>query len=112
MITKFNADSIVGNIELPSSKSISNRVLMIRALCDHSFAIENLSTANDTVLLNQLFQKIKQSKESSSLEIEDAGTPFRFLTAFCAIQEGREFTLSGNERMKQKDFSSSYPHSR
>jgi len=102
MITKFNADSLVGNIELPSSKSISNRVLMIRALCDHAFAIENLSTANDTVLLNQLLLKIKRSKESTSLEIEDAGTPFRLLTAFCAIQEGREFTLSGSERMKQR----------
>ncbi|MDA0889882.1 MAG: hypothetical protein O3A52_01875, partial [Bacteroidetes bacterium] len=35
-------------IDLPSSKSISNRLLIIKALCKENFVIENLSDSDDT----------------------------------------------------------------
>ncbi|NNF22205.1 MAG: hypothetical protein HKN67_09695 [Saprospiraceae bacterium] len=36
--------ALSGTIDLPGSKSISNRVLIIKALCKDGFEIENLST--------------------------------------------------------------------
>ena len=35
-------------IDLPSSKSISNRLLIIQALCEKEFRIQNLSNSEDT----------------------------------------------------------------
>ena len=40
-------------IDLPSSKSISNRLLIIKALCKDNFEIENLSDSDDTKILEQ-----------------------------------------------------------
>ena len=45
-----------GSVILPASKSISNRALVICALTEHPFIIQNLSNADDTVLLDALFQ--------------------------------------------------------
>ncbi|MEZ5053970.1 MAG: hypothetical protein R2807_04260 [Chitinophagales bacterium] len=84
-------------IQLNGSKSISNRVLIIDAICQHQIPIENLSNADDTVFL----QRILQSNESV-LDAGAGGTTFRFLTAFLATQEGRECVLTGSERMQQR----------
>ena len=47
-------------IDLPSSKSISNRLLIIKALCKKKFLIKNLSESDDTILLkNALNSKEK-----------------------------------------------------
>nr|HMT30570.1 3-phosphoshikimate 1-carboxyvinyltransferase [Bacteroidia bacterium] len=56
MITEVSIENknIKAAINLPASKSISNRVLIIRALCGEKFAIYNLSTAADTVQLNEI----------------------------------------------------------
>lgn len=83
-------------VALTPSKSVSNRALIIRALCKDQFGIENLSTSSDTeVLMNAL------NSESSELNVNDAGTAFRFLVAYLSIQSGT-FVLSGSERMKQR----------
>ncbi len=87
---------IVGSINLDSSKSISNRVLIIRALCQEYFNIERLSTAKDTQTLLQLL-----SQKSDTYDVGPAGTTFRFLTAFLATQQGTQI-LTGSERMKQR----------
>ena len=42
---------INGNIQLESSKSISNIMLIIRALSKENFQINNLSQADDIILL-------------------------------------------------------------
>lgn len=84
-------------IELPFSKSESNRLLIAQAISGNSFDIANLSDAEDTRLL--------QAAIASNKEIIDvgmAGTAFRFLTAYYAIQEGRTTTLTGADRMKQR----------
>jgi 3-phosphoshikimate 1-carboxyvinyltransferase len=95
-ITKPNR-RIVGEITLDGSKSISNRILIIRALCNNDFHINNLSTSKDTTTLNSLLSK-------HPIKVYDAGaagTTFRFLTAFLAMQEGTHI-LTGSERMKQR----------
>jgi 3-phosphoshikimate 1-carboxyvinyltransferase len=69
-----------GCVNVPSSKSISNRLLVLQALAaPNCIQIENLSNANDTLLLQQALKSIAAKK--SEINIEDAGTAFRFLTA-------------------------------
>jgi len=90
-------------IQLPASKSLSNRYLILNALADQSTMLMVLSKANDTQVLQGLLNKIHTS-ESETLELncEDAGTVWRFLLAFCCIQVGRTFILQGSERLKQR----------
>ncbi len=88
--------SIRGSVTLPSSKSISNRLLIIRALCPGGFSINNLSDAGDTKLLLELL-----SSPRSHYDAGDAGTVMRFLTAYLAAIPG-EWTITGSERMMQR----------
>ena len=85
-------------IALNGSKSISNRVLIIRALCDKSFEIGNLSSAKDTRTLHSLLNTVT---EGATLDTGAAGTTFRFLTAYLSLQDGTQI-LTGSERMKQR----------
>ncbi|MCF8297940.1 MAG: hypothetical protein K9J13_10385 [Saprospiraceae bacterium] len=102
---RLNNRSFEGSIFLPSSKSISNRALIISALCDNKFQINNLSEADDTKLLNFLLEKIKKtdskSKKITELDAKNSGTTFRFLTAYLTTIEGK-WLLTGSERMKQR----------
>jgi len=87
--------SLSGTIkDLPSSKSISNRALIMNALCGNKAELLNLSNANDTVLMKRLL-----SSSDDDLDVEDAGTTMRFLTAYYAVK-GQPKTLTGTERMK------------
>ncbi len=88
---------LVGDIHLDGSKSISNRALMIRALCGDDFGINNLSTSLDTQLMEQLL-----AADGEVLDSGAAGTTFRFLTAYLAARTDRSRTLTGSERMKQR----------
>ncbi|GHU86737.1 hypothetical protein FACS1894153_4240 [Bacteroidia bacterium] len=47
----------VVNIILPASKSISNRLLVMNFLASKQWQINNLSNADDTVLMNGLLKK-------------------------------------------------------
>lgn len=85
-----------GSIRLDGSKSISNRVLIIQALCRKKVTIDFLSTSEDTVTMQKLL-----SSEDEVLDTGPAGTTYRFLTAFLAFQEGRKI-LTGSERMKKR----------
>lgn len=92
----FARGHVSGTVSLNSSKSISNRVLMIRALCQEKFPIHRLSDALDTQLMDSLLQ--------SSAEVLDAGaagTTFRFLSAWLSRQPGTR-VLTGSNRMKQR----------
>lgn len=87
---------ISGEITLASSKSISNRVLIIRALCKEHFPIHRLANANDTQLLDRLLNSHETIRDAGP-----AGTTFRFLTAYLSLQAGEQ-VLTGSERMKQR----------
>ncbi len=87
---------LAGTITLPGSKSISNRVLMIRALCSEHFQIENLSQSDDTTRLSALLDS-----SDTTLDTHHAGTTYRFLAAYLAIQQG-EHILTGSAQMKKR----------
>lgn len=85
-----------GDITLSGSKSISNRALIIRALCAEDFPIHRLANAKDTELLQQLLVSDKIVRDAGA-----AGTTFRFMTAYLAMQPDTQI-LTGTERMKKR----------
>lgn len=87
---------IKGSIHLSGSKSISNRVLIIEALMQQSIRKSNISDSNDTKVMTALL-----ASNGSTLDAHDAGTVFRFMTAFLALKEG-VWILTGSERMKHR----------
>jgi len=88
--------SIYTQIQLPASKSISNRALIINALAKGSFTPENLSDCDDTnVMIKAL------SSQEETIDIMAAGTAMRFLTAFLSVTEGTRI-ITGTKRMQQR----------
>ena len=88
--------SIYANILLPASKSISNRVLILNALCRQPDSILNLAACDDTGAMIKALEL-----RSNVMDIGAAGTAMRFLTAYLAITEGL-WILTGTERMKNR----------
>ncbi|MEO8146832.1 MAG: 3-phosphoshikimate 1-carboxyvinyltransferase [Bacteroidia bacterium] len=86
-------NSLRGNIQLPFSKSESNRALIIQHLASQPFAIHNLSDADDTIIL----QKLLKSNEPV-LNCGDGGTTFRFLLA-CLALKGEDKIITGSTRL-------------
>ena len=91
-------------IDLPASKSLSNRALIMQALCPEPCQLTHLSDCDDTVVMQRAFQTIAQhqSTEPATIDIGAAGTSMRFLTAYFATREGAEVIMTGTERMKQR----------
>ncbi len=85
-----------GSLSLAGSKSISNRVLIIRALCGTDFPIDRLANAKDTQLLESLLQSDGELRDAGA-----AGTTYRFMTAYLSMQPGTQ-VLTGTERMKER----------
>ena len=54
-VSKKNKD-LIGKVTLNGSKSIANRALIIRALCEEDFPIHKLSNSKDTVLMDKLLK--------------------------------------------------------
>ena len=90
---------LVRDIELPASKSESNRALMIAAYGGFAPDFQNLSDANDTSILADALREIQQNLPV--IDIADCGTAARFLTTFLACHEG-QWLLTGTDRMKQR----------
>lgn len=83
-------------VQLPASKSISNRVLILNALSMSTHQIENLSDCEDTMVMLNAF-----NSDSNVFDVRAAGTAMRFLTAFLAGVEG-EWILKGTNRMHER----------
>ena len=88
-------------VELPSSKSESNRALIIQALAHHQanatqIDLTNISEARDTQTLQKLLKE-----EDKLLDVLDAGTTMRFLTAFVAVTQQHKI-LTGTARMQAR----------
>jgi 3-phosphoshikimate 1-carboxyvinyltransferase len=89
--------SLSGTVKhLPASKSISNRVLILDALSGGKSKLHNLSDANDTQLMHRLI-----ASNDSVIDVEDAGTTMRFLTAYFAITNQHKI-ITGTHRMKER----------
>ena len=90
------SDRFRATIQLPASKSISNRVLILNALCNNPQKVQNLSDCDDTnVMLHALQSGV------SLIDVKAAGTAMRFLTAYLSGKAG-DWTITGTERMKNR----------
>ena len=84
-------------ILLPSSKSISNRALIINALGHGIYPPENLSDCDDT----QVMIRALKSQPHEEIDIMAAGTAMRFLTAYLSVTPGSRI-ITGTQRMQQR----------
>ena len=94
---KFPA-KIAGDIALPASKSITNRALILNALSGNGKMPHNCADCDES---NAMIAALRAT-DAERIDIGAAGTTMRFLTAYYAMQEGRETTLDGSERMRQR----------
>lgn len=84
-------------INLPSSKSISNRALLLCALSGPDSSVERMSNCDDTYVMWRAL-----TQRPATVDIMAAGTAMRFMTAYFAICCGEEHTITGTERMRQR----------
>ena len=75
--------SVKATIQLPASKSISNRALIINALGKGIYSPENLSDCDDTQVM---IKALTEGQET--IDIMAAGTAMRFLTAYLSVTPG------------------------
>ena len=127
-----NHDILQGTIALPASKSISNKALLLHALCSAEKTegesgnakeeIRNLALCDDTRVMQKALEQasallsdkesekegsdslsfVKKENKALNINVEGTGTAMRFLTAYFACQEGFNVVLTGNERMQQR----------
>lgn len=88
-------------LEISGSKSETNRLLILQALYP-TISLKNIATADDTLVLQQALSQITNKKEVNTIDIHNAGTAMRFLTAFLATQYQEEVILTGSSRMKER----------
>ncbi|QHT70082.1 3-phosphoshikimate 1-carboxyvinyltransferase [Rhodocytophaga rosea] len=91
--------AIQASILLPASKSESNRALIIDALSGYKCTLHNLSEARDTQTMQRLLHSAEQT-----LDVIDAGTTMRFLTAYIAATN-QDKILTGTARMCERPIS-------
>ncbi|GAB3769693.1 3-phosphoshikimate 1-carboxyvinyltransferase [Spirosoma horti] len=95
--SRLDASGLVqATIPLASSKSESNRALIIDALTGFRCDLQNLSTARDTQTMIRLLKSTDQTAD-----VLDAGTTMRFLTAYFAVT-GQEKIMTGTPRMCER----------
>ncbi|MCM1093957.1 MAG: 3-phosphoshikimate 1-carboxyvinyltransferase [Lachnospiraceae bacterium] len=100
----FPPEEIQAEIQLPLSKSISNRVLIINALTDNKGRVEGVAKCDDSdVMREALTTAFDSENDCGTINIGAAGTAMRFLTAYFAVAKpGRTVVLDGSERMRQR----------
>ncbi|MBQ8722222.1 MAG: hypothetical protein IJY67_08800 [Paludibacteraceae bacterium] len=112
-----NIASLLVGFDLPLSKSVRARELVLDALSGFDVKIEEdnddlfvlsraLYNSQFTIHNSQLSDKSDWSDESdnsqfSILNLRDSGTALRFMTAFCAVSEG-EYVLTGSKRLCER----------
>lgn len=94
-----NTGVLKGEIVLPASKSICNRMLVLRQLYEPSMKLDNISKANDSILLKDILESNNQH-----MDVQDAGTALRFLVAYCAVTPG-EWHIWGTDRLHERPIS-------
>jgi 3-phosphoshikimate 1-carboxyvinyltransferase len=83
-------------VDLPASKSMSNRALIIQKLSEQKVEIKNLSEAEDTLVLREAL-----SNDTGEMWMNDAGTSSRFSIAYASITDGVR-VIKGSERLSQR----------
>ena len=114
---------VSGSVEIPGSKSLTNRALLLAALCDAPVTLTGALFSDDTRLMSEALRKLgldvqadetaktidvaKQTNAFKSTAPVDlfvglAGTAARFLTALCAAAPRGVYRIQGTERMNQR----------
>lgn len=112
-------EPIRAQINIPGSKSYTNRALIIASLAEGVSTLSGYSRSNDSFLLIKILKRLgvgilldgntitvkgdggKFKEFNGKINVEDAGTAMRFLTALCCLIPG-EIILEGSQRMHQR----------
>ena len=110
---------VSGTVRLPGSKSISNRVLLLAALCEGQTTVRDLLDSDDTRVMLQALRQLgcgvavdgttavidglggRARQPRAELFLGNAGTAMRPLTAALAVLGG-DYALSGIPRMHER----------
>ncbi|MCU0791393.1 MAG: 3-phosphoshikimate 1-carboxyvinyltransferase [Opitutaceae bacterium] len=114
---------VSGVVEIPGSKSLTNRALLLAALCDAPVTLTGALFSDDTRLmaaaLRALGYTVTEDAAAKTIAVSDqsaafrstspvelfvglAGTAARFLTALCAAAPRGTYRIQGTERMNQR----------
>jgi len=88
---------IQAEFELPLSKSMANRGLLLAALYPE-ITLTGISTAKDSVFLSQTLDAYAHGE----VHVGAGGTTLRFATAYWATREGSSITLNGTPELNQR----------
>lgn len=114
--------AVDSSIELPGSKSITNRALILAALANGTTRLEGALFSRDTRIMlaaletlgfqvsaDEAAHTITVRGEGGSIPVKEAelhignaGTAARFLTAFLALAEGGSYKLDGDPAMRER----------
>jgi 3-phosphoshikimate 1-carboxyvinyltransferase len=84
------------SLSITGSKSETNRLLLLKALFPN-ITLVNTSNSDDS----EVMQKALNGNDAL-VDIHHAGTAMRFLTAYFAVNAGREVVLTGSGRMQER----------
>lgn len=112
--------SVSGQVTLPGSKSITNRILLLSAIADGATTIIGPLVSDDTLHMIDALKKLQVDltqkdngdilihgtrgnfkNKSAEIFLGNAGTAFRPLTAALSFSKG-QYTLSGLPRMHER----------
>ncbi len=111
-----------GEVTLPGSKSITNRALLLAALCDGPVTLTGALFSEDTEIMAEALNRLgiavtsdpvaktfhvagqggKIPASSADLFVGNAGTAARFLTALCAAAKSGIYRLDGVPQMRKR----------
>jgi 3-phosphoshikimate 1-carboxyvinyltransferase len=94
LLIQTSHSNLQANIAVTGSKSETNRLLLLQALFPN-ISLANTSNSDDS----EVMQKALNGDEEI-VDIHHAGTAMRFLTAYFAVNDGREVLLTGSRPIK------------
>ncbi len=107
-LQKSKVKSQKSKVKITGSKSETNRLLLLQALYPN-ISLENVSNSDDSEVMESIIHNSQLPTVTLSavevpqlFNVHHAGTAMRFLTAYFAIQEGKEVILTGSSRMKER----------
>lgn len=101
-LQKSKVEGQKSKVAITGSKSETNRLLLLQALYP-SISLENVSNSDDSEVMKNIIHNSQLLTPNPQLfNVHHAGTAMRFLTAYFAIQEGKEVILTGSSRMKER----------
>ncbi len=96
LLLQTTHSNLKAQIAVTGSKSETNRLLLLKALFPN-ITLANTSNSDDSEVMEKALKG-----NDAIVDIHHAGTAMRFLTAFFAVNEGREVVLTGSQRMQER----------